>query len=78
MFLELPYNGRVVRLTHFVKRGDIVDDGNDNGGGGGIGGNNVYRGRAEPMLVLLSDLYSKDKISVGDSRFSSCPAYTIY
>ena len=66
-------------MTYFVKRGDIVDDGNDNGGGGGgVGGNNVYRGRAEPMLVLLSDLYSKDKISVGDSRFSSCPAYTIY
>jgi len=38
----------------------------------------VYRGRVEPILVLLLDLYSKDdKISISDSRPSSCPAYTV-
>ena len=38
---------------------------------------NVYRGRAKPMLVSLSDLYSEDdEISVCDSRYSSYPAYT--
>ena len=47
----------------------------DNGCGGG--GRDVYNGRAEPMLVLLSDSYSDDKaISVSDSRYSSYPAYT--
>jgi len=42
------------------------------------GGDDVYRGRAEPVLVLLSNSYSDDKILVDDSRPSSCPAYTIY
>jgi len=38
----------------------------------------VYSGKAEPMLVLLSDSYSEDKeISVCDSRPSSSPTYTI-
>ena len=37
----------------------------------------MYKGRAEPMLVSLSDLYSDDEaISVSDSRYSSYPAYT--
>jgi len=46
--------------------------------GGDGGGGNVYKGRAEPVLVLLSDSYSEDKIiSVCDSRPSSSPAYTI-
>jgi len=36
----------------------------------------VYRGSAEPMLVSPSDSYSDDKISISDSRYSSCPAYT--
>ena len=41
-------------------------------------GGNVYNGRAEPMLVSLSDSYLEDKeISVCDSRPSSSPAYTI-
>jgi len=31
----------------------------------------------EPALVLLSDSYSENKISVGDSRPFSCPTYTI-
>ena len=50
----------------------------DNDDGGGVGGDNVYRGRAELVLVSLSDLYSEDKILVCDSRPSSCPAYTFY
>jgi len=37
--LELLYNGRVVRLTHFVRRG-MVDVG-DNDSGGGIGGDDI-------------------------------------
>ena len=37
----------------------------------------VYNRRAEPVLVSLSDSYSKDdSISVCDSRPSSSPAYT--
>ena len=47
-------------------------------GGGGVGGEDVYNGRAEPVLVSLSDSYSEDdSISVCDSRLSSCPAYMI-
>ena len=39
--------------------------------------NDVYIGRAELVLVLLSDLKSKlDEISLSNSRPSSCPAYT--
>ena len=41
------------------------------------GDDDVYKRSAEPVLVLLSDLYSDDdKISVSDSRYSSYPAYT--
>jgi len=48
----------------------------DDGSGGSEGGEDVYRGRAEPVLVSLSDLYSEDdSISVRDSRPSSSPAY---
>jgi len=37
----------------------------------------VYKGRAEPVLVLLSDSYSDDdSISVCDSRPFSSSAYT--
>ena len=50
----------------------VGKSGSDDGGG-----DDVYRGSAEPVLVLLSDLYSDDdKISVSDSRYSSYPAYT--
>ena len=49
--------------------------GDDNSGGGG-GSNVVYKGSAEPMLVSPSNSYSDNKISVSDSRYSSCPAYT--
>jgi len=38
----------------------------------------VYSGKAEPMLVSLSNSYSEDKeISVCDSGPSSSPAYTV-
>ena len=46
-------------------------------GGGGVGDEDMYSGRAEPVLVSVSDLYSDDDaISVSDSRYSSYPAYT--
>ena len=44
----------------------------DADGGGGVGGNDIYRGRTEPVLVSFSDSYSDDKISVSGSRPSSC------
>jgi len=50
----------------------------DGDGGGGGGGEDVYSGRAEPVLVSLSDSYSENKeISVCGSGLSSSPAYTI-
>jgi len=43
-----------------------------------VGSDEMYNGRVEPVLVLLSDLYSEDEeISVCDSRLSSSSAYTI-
>ena len=39
-------------------------------------GNVVYKENTEPMLVLPSNLYSDNEISVSDSRYSSCPVYT--
>ena len=54
-----------------------MGDGDDDGSS--EGGDDVYKERVEPMLVSLSDLYSDDDaISVGDSRYSSYPAYTVY
>jgi len=45
---------------------------------GGVGGDDVYKSKAKPVLVLVSDSYSEDdSISVHDSRPSSSPAYTI-
>jgi len=45
--------------------------------GGGVSGDDVYKGRMEPALVLLSDSYSNDdSILVCNSRSSSSPAYT--
>ena len=50
----------------------------DNDCGSGIGGEDVYKGKAKPMLVSLSDSYSEDdSILIGDSRPSSCSAYTL-
>jgi len=50
----------------------------DNGGGSSVGGEDVYSGNAEPVLDLVLDLYSEDKIiSICDSRPSSSPTYTV-
>ena len=55
-----------------------MGESDDDSGGGDGGDGDVYKGRAEPMLVSFSVSYSKDdSISVCDSRPSSCPAYTI-
>ena len=52
--------------------GDVDDE-----GGGSVGDDDVYKGKTEPALVLVSDSYSKDKIIlICDSRPSSSPAYT--
>ena len=57
--------------------GESIGDGNNNGGSD-EGGEDVYNGKAKPMLVLVSNLYSKDEIIlVCDSRLSSSPAFTI-
>ena len=54
----------------------IVDIGDESGGG--VGGDDVYNGKTEPVLVSVSDSYSDDEaISVSDSRYSSYPAYTV-
>jgi len=57
--------------------GGIVDDGDDDGGIG-VGGDDVYKERAELVLVPLSNSYSNNEISICDSRLSSCPAYMFY
>ena len=55
-----------------------MDDG-DIDCGGGVGSGNVYKGSMEPVLVSPSNLYSdNEKISVDNSRHSSCFAYTVY
>ena len=69
-----------VNLTHvdivLIGGGESIDDGDCDDGGGG-GGEDVYRDKAKPVLVSVSDLYSKDNsISVCDSKPSSSPAYT--
>jgi len=53
----------------------LIGDGEDDGSSG-EGSDDVYKGSREPMLVSPSDLYSNNKISVSNSRYSSCPAYT--
>ena len=46
---------------------------------GGIGSDCSCVEKADLALDLVSDSYSEmEKISVDDSRYSSCPAYTIY
>ena len=55
-----------------------MGDGDDDGGSGD-GGDDVYNSKTELVLVSISDSYSEDDaISVGDSRYSSYPAYTVY
>ena len=45
--------------------------------GGGDGGDDIYSGKTEPVLVSVSDSYSKDEeISVCESGPSSSPTYT--
>jgi len=57
--------------------GESMGDGNDDCGGG-EGGEDVYKGKTEPVLVSVSDSYSEDEIiSVCGSRPSLSPAYTI-
>ena len=52
------------------------EDGDDCGGG--VGGEDVYSGNTEPVLVSVSDSYSEDEeISVGDSGPSSSSTYTL-
>ena len=41
-------------------------------------GDDVYKERAEHMLVLLFNSYSEEEISVCDSRPSFCPVYMSY
>ena len=50
---------------------------NDDDGGGSKDSDDVYKRSVEPVLVLLSDVYSDDKISVSGSRPSSYPIYTV-
>ena len=37
-----------------------------------VGGNDIYKESMESMLILLSDLYSEEEISVGASGPSFC------
>jgi len=54
----------------------LIGNGNDDSDSGD-GGEDIYNGKAESMLVSVSDLYSNDDaISVSNSRYSSYPAYT--
>ena len=53
--------------------------GKGDNGGGGEGSEDMYNGKAELVLVSVSDSYSEDDaILVGDSRYFSYPVYTIY
>jgi len=57
--------------------GESIGEGDDDGGG--EGSEDIYNSKAKPVLVLVSDSYSEDDtILVGDSRYSSYPAYTVY
>jgi len=44
--------------------GESIGD-NEVDGGGGVGGKDMYNGRAESVLVLLSDLYLDDDRILG-------------
>ena len=58
--------------------GDGVFGGDDDVGGRVGGGDCSWAERTDSALDLVSDSYSVREISVGDSRPSSCSAYTIY
>jgi len=50
----------------------------ESGGGVGVGGEDVYKGNAKPVLDSVSDSYLEDEIiSICDSGPSSSPTYTI-
>jgi len=50
-----------INLTHIVEEEESMRDGIC---GGGVGGDDMYSRSTEPVLDLLSDLYSeKDRIS---------------
>jgi len=53
-----------------------MGDGKDDDGGSSSG-DDIYKGSAEPVLISLSDSYFDNKILVSDSRYSSCPTYTV-
>ena len=58
--------------------GESIGKGDDDDGGG-VGDVGMYSGNTEPVLVSVSDSYSEDDvISVGGSRYSSYPTYTVY
>ena len=46
--------------------------------GGGVGSDEIYKESVEPVLISLSDSYSEERISVCDSRSSSCSVYMSY
>ena len=49
------------------------------GDGEDDGGDEVYKGSAEPVLISFSDSYSnEDSFLVGDNRPFSCPVYAVY
>ena len=59
-------------MLMLYKGGESIGEGNIDGGV------DVYNGKTEPALVLVSDSYSEDEIiSVCDSRPFSSPAYII-
>ena len=69
----LPDDCLKVELTYvdIIQQGESIGDGDD-------GGENVYSRSTEPVLVSLSNLYSdNERISVDNSRPSSCSTYTI-
>ena len=60
----------------------VYGDGGDSDGDIGMRGSGMgcdgWAKRTNPVLDLVSNLYSKLKILVGDSGHSSCSTYTIY
>ena len=53
----------------------MIDDSDDDSGSG-VSGGKIYERRVEPVLISLSDSYSKEEILICDSRPSFCPVYT--
>ena len=53
-------------------------DGGDDDSDSSVSGDDVYKERVKPILVLLFNLYSDKKISVCDNRPFFCSAYMFY